>query len=194
MLRTRQGLALDLEHCHPVGDALLGFGHDFENRAPQRRQGAPLRLIQPREVAVDLSLRHRPQSPHHATARPGPLAARHPPDKGTRAEGASPPSGLVRERSWSRQVVWSSTPPSRTAGRSEAVSISLSASATACAAAARTEVGAASCAGVRARNAYLGVMPNVRPGAPLRERRGVPRTVIGEVLPDGWGRGLVATA
>jgi hypothetical protein len=49
---------VELEGGHPVGHALLCVGHDFEDRLPQRFQGAALRLVERREITVDVSLGH----------------------------------------------------------------------------------------------------------------------------------------
>jgi hypothetical protein len=51
-------LAVELERRHSVRDALLRLGHDFEDRSSQCLQRASLRLVERREVAIDLSFGH----------------------------------------------------------------------------------------------------------------------------------------
>src|SRR5215467_12722630 len=51
-------LTSDLESRSAVGDGLLRFRHDLQDRSAQRLQCAPLRLLHCREVPIDLLGRH----------------------------------------------------------------------------------------------------------------------------------------
>jgi hypothetical protein len=64
------GLAVELERRHPIRDALLCLGHDFEDRLSQRLQRASLRLVERREVPIDVSFGHGLECLTRSSERP----------------------------------------------------------------------------------------------------------------------------
>ena len=59
---SRENLAVDPERRNPIRQALFRFGKDLEDCRAEHLQGAPLRLIQRRQVVIDLSLGHGAES------------------------------------------------------------------------------------------------------------------------------------